>query len=91
MKVYFTFENVSDETIESPKTKALYIVYEEGPTGDDCDMTSDDNSQVMPDVADRDERYMSRVDLAPGESTSGKLMNREEQINWAHPPKAQRL
>ena len=74
MKVYFTFKNVSDETVESPKTKALYIVYEEGPTGDDCDMTSDDNSQVMLEVADRDERYMSRVDLAPGESTGGGMI-----------------
>lgn len=74
MKVYFTFKNVSDETIESPKTKALYIVYEEGPTGDDCDMTSEENSQVMLEVADRNERYMSRVDLAPGKSTGGWMI-----------------
>jgi predicted small lipoprotein YifL len=74
MKVYFTFKNVSDETIESPKTKALYIVYEEGPTGDDCDMTSEENSQVILEVPDRDERYMSRIDLAPGEFTGGWMI-----------------
>lgn len=65
---------LSDETIESPKAKALYIVYKEGPTGDDCDMTSEENSQVMLEVADRDERYMSRVDLDPGESTGGWMI-----------------
>ena len=74
VKVWFTFKNTSDEMIESPKAKALYIVYKEGPTGDDCDMTSEENSQVMLEVADRDERYMSRVDLAPGESTGGWMI-----------------
>lgn len=74
VKVWFTFKNTSNEIIESPKAKALYIVYEEGPTGDDCDMTSEENSQVMLEVADRDERYMSRVDLAPGESTGGWMI-----------------
>jgi len=74
VKVWFTFKNTSDETIESPKAKALYMVYKEGPTGDDCDMTSEENSQVMLEVADRDERYMSRVDLAPGESTGGWMI-----------------
>jgi len=74
VKVWFTFKNTSDETVESPKTKALYIVYKEGPTGDDSDMTSEENSQVMLEVADRDERYMSRVDLAPGESTGGWMI-----------------
>lgn len=74
VKACFTFKNISDETIESPKTKALYIVYKEGPTGSDCDMTSEENSQVMLEVADRAERYMSRVDLAPGESTGGWMI-----------------
>ncbi len=74
IKVYFTFKNVSNETIETPDRKDLYIVYEEGPTGDDCDMTSDDNSQVMLEVEDRDERYMSSVELAPGESTGGWMV-----------------
>lgn len=74
VKVWFTFKNTSDETIESPKAKTLYIVYKEGPTGDDCDMTSEENSQVMLEVADRDKRYMSRVDLAPGESTGGWMI-----------------
>ncbi len=74
VKVWFTFNNTSDETIESPKAKALYIVYKEGPTGADCDMTSEENSQVMLEVADRDERYMSRVDLSPGESNGGWMI-----------------
>ena len=74
IKVWFTFKNISDETIESPKAKAFYIVYTQGPTGDDSDMKSDENSQVMLEVADRDERYMSRVDLAPGESTGGWMI-----------------
>ena len=74
IKVWFTFKNISNETIESPKAKALYIVYTEGATGDDSDMKSEENSQVMLEVADRNERYMSRVDLAPGESTSGWMI-----------------
>ena len=51
-----------------------YIVYAEGATGDDSDIKSEENSQVMLEVADRNERYMSRVDLAPGESTSGWMI-----------------
>ena len=74
LKVWFTFKNISGETIESPKAKAFYIVYKEDPTGDDSDMTSEENSQVMLEVADRDERYMSRVNLAPGESTGGWMI-----------------
>lgn len=74
IKVWFTFKNISNEMIESPKAKALYIVYAEGATGDDSDMKSEENSQVMLEVADRNERYMSRVDLAPGESTSGWMI-----------------
>ena len=74
IKVWFTFKNISNETIEAPKAKAFYIVYTEGATGDDSDMKSEENSQVMLEVADRNERYMSRVDLAPGESTSGWMI-----------------
>ena len=74
IKVWFTFKNISNEMIESPKAKALYIVYTKGATGDDSDMKSEENSQVMLEVADRDERYMSRVDLAPGESTGGWMI-----------------
>lgn len=74
MKVWFTFKNISDEPIDSPDRKDIYIVYEEGPTGDDCDMTSDNNSQVMLDVADRGERYMTDIELAPGESTGGWMV-----------------
>lgn len=74
IKVWFTFKNISNETIESPKAKAFYIVYTEGATGDDSDMKSEENSQVMLEVADRDERYMSRVDLAPRESTGGWMI-----------------
>ena len=48
MQVYYTFKNVSDETIETPKRQAIYIGYEEGPTGVDCHMTSDDNSVILP-------------------------------------------
>ena len=53
IKVWFTFKNISDETIKSPKAKALYMVYKEGPTGDDSDMKSEENSQVMLEVADK--------------------------------------
>ncbi len=72
MQVYYTFKNVSDETIETPKRQAIYIVYEEGPTGDDCDMTSDDNSDILP--GEKEDMYRGFVELAPGESTSGWLM-----------------
>lgn len=74
LKVYYTFKNISGETIETPSRKNFYIVYEEGPTGDDSIMTSDDSSQVMLGVEGRDQRYMARVELAPGESTSGWLI-----------------
>ena len=74
VKVWFTFTNVSGEPIDSPDKKDLYIIYEEGPTGDDSDMTSEENSQVMSDVADRNERYMEDVELAPGESTGGWMV-----------------
>lgn len=66
VKVWFTFTNVSGEPIDSPNKKDLYIIYEEGPTGDDSDMTSEENSQVMSDVADRNERYMEDIELATG-------------------------
>jgi hypothetical protein len=74
VKVWFTFKNVSDAPIDSPNKKDLYIIYEEGPTGDDSDMTSEENSQVMSDVADRKERYMVDIELAPGESTGGWMV-----------------
>jgi predicted small lipoprotein YifL len=74
VKVWFTFTNVSDEPIDSPDKKDIYIIYEEGPTGDDSDMKSEENSQVMSDVADRNERYMEDVELAPGESTGGWMV-----------------
>lgn len=74
VKVWFTFTNVSGEPIDSPDKKDIYIIYEEGPTGDDSDMTSEENSQVMSDVADRNERYMEDVELAPGESTCGWMV-----------------
>ena len=74
VKVWFTFTNVSGEPIDSPNKKDLYIIYEEGPTGDDSHMTSEENSQVMSDVADRNERYMKDIELAPGESTGGWMV-----------------
>ena len=75
IKVWFTFKNISDETIESPKAKALYIVYTEGATGDDSDKKSEENSQVMLDVADRNLWYMEdEIELAPGESTGGWMV-----------------
>lgn len=72
MQVYFTFKNVSDETIETPNRKSFYIVYEEGSTGDDCDMTSDDGSNVLP--GKKDDMYFLREELAPGESLSGWMI-----------------
>ena len=75
VKVWFTFTNASNEPVESPDKKDLYIVYEEGPTGDDSDMTSEENSQVLPDVADRNQRYMEdEIELAPSESVSGWMV-----------------
>jgi len=74
VKVWFTFTNVSGEPIDSPNKKDIYIIYEEGPTGDDSDMASEENSQVMSDVADRNERYMEDIELAPGESTGGWMV-----------------
>jgi predicted small lipoprotein YifL len=74
VKVWFTFTNVSGEPIDSPNKKDIYIIYEEGATGDDSDMTSEENSQVMSDVADRNERYMEDIELAPGESTGGWMV-----------------
>lgn len=53
-------------------------MYTEGATGDDSDMKSEENSQVMLEVADRNERYMSRVDLAPGESVSGWMVYQKQ-------------
>ena len=74
VKVWFTFTNASGEPIDSPNKKDIYIIYEEGPTGDDSDMKSEENSQVMSDVADRNERYMKDVALAPSESTGGWMV-----------------
>ncbi len=75
LKVWFTFTNASNEPVESPDKKDIYIIYKEGPTGDDSDMTSEENSQVLPDVADRNLRYMEdEIELAPGESTSGWMV-----------------
>ena len=74
VKVWFTFTNVSGGPIDSPDKKDIYIIYEEGPTGDDSDMTSEENSQGMSDVADRNKRYMEDIELAPGESTGGWMV-----------------
>lgn len=75
LKVWFAFTNTSNEPVKSPDKKDLYIVYEEGPTGDDSDMTSEENSQVLPDVADRNQRYMEdEIELAPGESVGGWMV-----------------
>ncbi|MDI9479230.1 MAG: lipoprotein [Syntrophomonadaceae bacterium] len=73
IQVYYTFKNVSNETIETPKRQAIYIVYKEGPTGDDCDMTSDESSvDVLP--GKKDGLYEAFTELAPGESTSGWMV-----------------
>lgn len=73
IKVHFTFKNISEETIETPKRQAIYIVYEEGPTGDDCDMTSDKSSEdVLP--GKKDGIYSAFTELAPGESVSGWMV-----------------
>ena len=79
VKVWFTFTNASNEPVESPDKKDLYIVYEEGLTGDDSDMTSEENSQVLPDVADRNQRYMEdEIELAPSESVSGWMVYQKQ-------------
>lgn len=73
IQVYFTFKNISDEVIETPKRQAIYIVYEQGPTGDDSDMTSDKSSvDVLPDK--KEGLYEAYTELAPGESTSGWMV-----------------
>lgn len=82
LQVHFTFKNISDDTIETPKNKAFYIVYEEGETGDNSDMTSDDGSPVLPGK-EKESMYRGYVELAPGESVSGwmlyqRLANQDE-------------
>lgn len=73
IQVYFTFKNASNETIQTPKRQAIYIVYEDGPTGDDCDMTSDVSSvDVLP--GKKDGIYEAYTELTPGESTSGWMV-----------------
>ena len=73
IKVYFTFKNISNETIKTPKRQAIYIVYEEGPTGDDCDMTSDKSSEdVLP--GKKEGIYNAFTELASGESVSGWMV-----------------
>lgn len=73
IKVHFTFKNISDETIETPKRQAIYIVYVEGPTGDDSDMTSDKSSEdVLP--GKKEGIYNAFTELAPGESVSGWMV-----------------
>ena len=79
VKVWFTFTNASNEPVESPDKKDLYIVYEEGPTGDDSDMTSEEKSQVLPDGADRNQRDMEDViEHAPSESVSGWMVYQKQ-------------
>ena len=73
LQVYFTFKNISDEKLETPKNKAIYIVYEEGPTGDKSLMTSDTGSDVLPGPA-KETMYRGYVELAPKESTSGWML-----------------
>ena len=73
IKVYFTFKNISNETIKTPKRQAIYIVYEEGPTGDDCDMTSDKSSEdVLP--GKKEGIYNAFTELASCESVSGWMV-----------------
>ncbi|MDD3852146.1 MAG: hypothetical protein PHD40_00650 [Syntrophomonadaceae bacterium] len=74
MQVYYTFKNVSDETIQAPANNSIYIVYKEGPTGDDCDMTSQDDSDIIPGNKDGMYRRSNINELAPGESASGWMM-----------------
>lgn len=72
MQVYYTFKNVSQETIKTPRNKAIYIVYEEGPTGDDCDMKAEDDSDILP--GKKEGMYRLSTELAPGESTNGWMI-----------------
>jgi hypothetical protein len=78
IKVWFTFKNISDETIETPRGTDIYIVYTEVTTGGATDKTSDDTSLVLLDVADRKKRHLGRVDLAPGESSSGWMVYQKQ-------------
>lgn len=72
MQVYYTFKNVSDETIETPRKSSIYIVYKDGPTGDDCDLGAQGNSDILP--GKKEGEYKSNIKLAPRESTSGWMM-----------------
>mgnify|MGYP000992530287 CR=1 FL=1 len=73
LQVHFTFKNISNETVETPKNKAICIVYEEGETGDSSDMTADDGSHFLPGK-EKEEMYRGYVELAPGESVSGWML-----------------
>jgi predicted small lipoprotein YifL len=73
LMVWYTFENWSKETIETPRNTKIYIVYEEGATGSDCDMTSDDAEAGFLEGKKKD-KYNSHTELAPGETTSGWLI-----------------
>ena len=82
LQVHFTFKNISKETIETPRNKAICIVYEEGETGDSSNMASEEGSNVLPG-GEKETMYRGYVELAPGESASGwmlyqRLANQEE-------------
>ncbi len=73
LQVHYTFKNISSTTIETPKKKAIYIVYEEGDTGDSSEMTSEEGFNVLPG-GEKDSMYWGNVELAPGESVSGWML-----------------
>lgn len=73
LQIHYTFKNSSKETIETPKSKAIYLDYEEGETGDASNMASEDGSPVLPDK-EKESMYRGYVELAPGESVSGWML-----------------
>ncbi|HBR31155.1 MAG TPA: hypothetical protein DD733_03625 [Clostridiales bacterium] len=73
IQVYFTFKNISDVTIQTPKRQAICIVYDEDDPDSYGKMTSDESSaDVYP--GKKEGLYDAYSELAPGESTSGWMI-----------------
>lgn len=73
IQVYFTFKNISKDTIKTPKKQAILIVYDENNLDGYGEMTSDISSaDVLP--GSKDGIYKGYTELAPGESTSGWMI-----------------
>ncbi len=73
IQVYFTFKNISNEPIDTPKRQAIYIVYGEDAPDSYGKMKSDESSvDVLP--GKKDGIYEAFTELAPGEATSGWMI-----------------